>query len=135
MNSQHRPSLVSRFFPCALAFIASFCVMVVELVAGRLIARHVGQSLYTWTSAIGVILTGLTLGNFIGGRLADRFDTRKTLSALFFIASAACLTIPLMNHEMGTAKFLTEIKGNWPLRIALHVTLVFIFPAASLGLI
>ena len=108
--------------------------MVVELVAGRVIARHVGQSIFTWTSAIGVVLAGLTLGNFVGGRLADRFDTRKTLSALFFIAAAACLTIPLMNYEMGAAKFLTKIK-DWPLRIALHVTMVFLFPAASLGLI
>jgi predicted membrane-bound spermidine synthase len=59
--------------PCGVAFVASFCLMVVELVAGRLVARHLGSSLYTWTSVIGVVMAGLAVGNYTGGRLADRY--------------------------------------------------------------
>jgi hypothetical protein len=36
-------------------FISSACIMVLELVAGRIIAPNVGVSLYTWTSVIGVV--------------------------------------------------------------------------------
>ncbi len=46
----------SLVIPCLTVFITSFCIMVVELVAGRLIARHLGSSLYTWTAVIGVVL-------------------------------------------------------------------------------
>jgi len=56
----------------ATVFISSACIMVIELVAGRLIARHLGSSLYTWTSVIGVVLAGMALGNYVGGRLAGR---------------------------------------------------------------
>ena len=71
--------------PGATVFFSSACIMVLELVAGRLIARHLGSSLYTWTSVIGVVLTGITIGNYLGGRIADRFAARKR--QLFFLQS------------------------------------------------
>ena len=86
----------SRFpllLPNATVFVSSFCVMVIELVAGRIIAGHLGSSLYTWTSVIGIVLAGLALGNYIGGRLADRYEVRRTLAILFIAASAAAITI------------------------------------------
>ena len=47
--------------PYATAFMASFCIMVMELTAGRIIARYLGASLYTWTSVIGVVLAGIAV--------------------------------------------------------------------------
>src|SRR5262245_19223375 len=55
----------------AIVFGASVCIMVLELTASRLIANYVGQSLYTWTSVIGVVLAGISMGNYLGGWLAD----------------------------------------------------------------
>jgi hypothetical protein len=49
-----------------IAFASSFCVMVIELVASRILAPYIGVSLYTWTGIIGVILAGIALGNYIG---------------------------------------------------------------------
>jgi MFS family permease len=110
--------------------------MVVELVAGRVIARHVGQSLYTWTSIIGVVLGGITLGNLIGGRLADRFPPSRCLAVLFAAAAGACLAIPYLNDGFGARGWLDVAAiESWPQRIALHVALVFGLPAAVLGLI
>ena len=82
------PALFRRWawlIPNATVFISSLCIMVVELVAGRLIARHVGSSLYTWTSVIGIVLAGIAAGNYLGGRLADRYRSRETLASLFLI--------------------------------------------------
>jgi spermidine synthase len=107
--------------------------MVVELVAGRLIARHVGSSLYTWTSVIGIVLAGIAAGNYIGGRLADRYRPREALASLFLLASATCLLIPLLNDRVGAAFFLRE--QEWAARIALHVLLVFFVPSAMMGTI
>ncbi|MFA5251569.1 MAG: fused MFS/spermidine synthase, partial [Phycisphaerae bacterium] len=70
-------SFLPIFIPSATVFLSSACIMVLELVAGRLIARHLGSSLYTWTSVIGVVLAGITIGNYLGGRIADRFEARK----------------------------------------------------------
>ena len=107
--------------------------MVLELVAGRLIARHVGSSLYTWTSVIGIVLAGIAAGNYVGGRLADRFPPKETLSAIFLVASANCLLIPLLNNRVGGLEALRGL--DWPTRIALHVFLVFFVPSCLLGMI
>ena len=65
-----------------ITFIASFCTLVIEMVAGRILAPFVGVSIYTWTSIIGVILAGISIGAYIGGKLVDRFPSRKTLGWL-----------------------------------------------------
>ena len=117
----------------ATVFISSFCVMVVELVAGRIISRHLGSSIYTWTSVIGVILAGLALGNYVGGRLADRHPPRPLLSLLFVLSSATCVAITIANNLVGSWQFLWDLA--WPARVAAHVGLVFFVPAALLGTI
>ena len=119
--------------PIGTVFLSSLCIMVLELVAGRLIARHVGSSLYTWTSVIGIVLSGIAAGNYIGGRLADRFPPKETLSAIFLIASANCLLIPVLNDRVGGLDALSAL--DWPTRIALHVFLVFFVPSTLLGMI
>ena len=54
-----------------IAFISSFCVMVIELIAARILAPYIGISLYTWTSIIGVILTGIAAGVLIAALSSD----------------------------------------------------------------
>jgi tetratricopeptide (TPR) repeat protein/spermidine synthase len=119
--------------PSVTVFISSACIMVLELVAGRIIARHLGSSLYTWTSVIGVVLTGITIGNYLGGRIADRFPARKALSALLGISSAACVVAVILNNTVGEWFWLWEL--SWPVHIFIHVSLVFILPSTLLGTI
>jgi MFS family permease len=114
-------------------FLSSMCVMIVELLAARLVARHLGNSLYTWTSIIGVILAGISLGNYIGGRLADRFDPRRCVWGAFFLSALLCVVVLPLNGWVAGRDVMWRL--DWPLRIAVHVGLVFLWPAVSLGLI
>lgn len=114
-------------------FFSNACIMIVELVASRLIAKHLGSSLYTWTSIIGIVLAGIAIGNYTGGRLADRYHPRKTLSLLFCLASVACVTIVLLNNLIGEWMWLWYL--SWPVRVFTHVTLVFLLPSILLGTI
>jgi len=123
--------------PCGLVFLASAGVMAIEMVAGRMLARYVGASLYLWTSIIGVILGGMTLGNFLGGRIADRFNTRKTVPVLFLLSAIVCFALPFMNEWTiiwSHWNVVNEVT-SWPWRIFKHVFLVFFLPAVCLGLI
>jgi tetratricopeptide (TPR) repeat protein/MFS family permease len=126
-------SFFSILIPSVTVFISSGCIMVLELVAGRVIARHLGASLYTWTSVIGVVLTGITIGNYIGGRIADRLPARKTLSALLGISSVACVIVIILNNIVG--EWLWLWKLSWPVHIFIHVSLVFMLPSTLLGTI
>ena len=119
--------------PNFTVFVSSLCIMVVELVAGRLIARYVGSSLYTWTSVIGIVLAGIAVGNYLGGRLADRYRPAQALTSLFLIASATCLLIPMLNVRAGNWMLLRD--QEWALRIFGHVFLVFFLPSTLLGTI
>lgn len=121
-----------RFLPCLLVFLSAFCLMVMELVAPRLVARYLGSSIYTWTSVIGVVLAGLGLGNYIGGLLADRFRPRVLLPNLFFLSSALVLSTVWLNDVLGSSSML---PGSFPVRVVVVITLVFFAPSAALGTI
>jgi len=55
-----------------VVFVCGACVMILELVGARLLAPYLGTSIYVWASLIGIILGALSLGYWLGGRLADR---------------------------------------------------------------
>jgi spermidine synthase len=127
------PEPTSLIVPSITVFISSFCIMVLELVAARLIARHLGSSLYTWTAVIGVVLAGISLGNYVGGRIADRFVARKALSVLFAISSVTCVVTVIANNLVGEWTLLWHL--SWPGRIFTHIFLVFMLPSTLLGTI
>lgn len=119
--------------PSATVFIGSLCIMVLELTAGRLMAAFLGYSLYTWTSVIGVVLAGIACGNYLGGRLADRYTPRAILIVVFLLAALACGIISPLNRLLGEA--LLYVTMNWPLKVLLHVTVLLILPAILLGMV
>src|SRR5262245_25737726 len=86
-----------------IVFMASCCTMVLELVAGRILAPFIGVSLYTWTSIIGVCLAGISAGNFLGGVLADKAGSRRTLGLILLGGGLFSLVIlPLAALDLTT---------------------------------
>ncbi len=148
-----RPSLTDL---AILAFVASLAFMALEMVAGRLVQRHLGSSIYGWTSVIGVLLAGLSFGNFLGGKIADFVSNEKQASWLFLAASVLTLSILMLETQpkwfadmfLGgeTKSFLSQaitlsklelggytIPMSWPYRILFVVTLVFFLAFALAG--
>ena len=67
--------------------------LAVEMTASRLLSPFFGTSLYSWAILIGLILAYLTLGYWLGGRLADAFPRRRTF---FGLAGVGALTVALV---------------------------------------
>src|SRR5512146_2177030 len=88
-----------------VVFIASFCTLVIELVAGRIMAPYVGASLYTWTSIIGVVLAGISIGAYLGGRVADRYPSSATLGWLLFLSGLGAFSISPLTTLLWGARF------------------------------
>ncbi|MFK7802026.1 MAG: fused MFS/spermidine synthase [Anaerolineae bacterium] len=116
--------------PNLIVFVSNFCIMVLELVAGRIIAPYVGVSLYTWTSIIGVVLAGISLGNYLGGRLADKSASLRNLGFIFLAGGLTSLLILSVNI---TALI---IPAGWPVigRILVLITILFFIPSTILGM-
>ncbi len=93
----------------AVIFFANAALLVLQLVAGRLLAPFIGSSLETWTSIIGVFLAGIALGNGFGGKLADRYPTPRTLAILLALGAVAALwmlVFPMLLSSSGGYKSL-----------------------------
>lgn len=92
-----------------VVFFANAALLVLQLAAGRLLAPFIGSSLETWTSIIGVFLTGIALGNAFGGKLADRYPTPRTLALLLAAGAVAALwmlVFPMLLGSTGAYKSL-----------------------------
>jgi len=114
-----------------VVFVASFCTMVIELVAGRIMAPYVGVSLYTWTSIIGVVLAGISIGAYLGGTLADRYPTPKTLGWLLFASGLAALSISPLTGAVARWQLETSLM----IRILAVTAVIFFVPSTLLGMI
>jgi spermidine synthase len=125
-TSLHRTRL---WRPNLIAFVSSGCIMILELVAGRIIAPYVGVSLYTWTSVIGVVLAGISLGNYLGGRLADRWASLRLLGSIFVLGGLLSFGI-LVVDDAGRL-----MPGDWPIvvEILALTTALFFIPCVILG--
>jgi spermidine synthase len=85
-----------------VVFFTSGSVLVLEILAGRMLAPYVGVRLETYTAVIGTILAGIAVGTWLGGRLADRINPRRTLGPLMVAGGGlAMLSVPLI-HGAGS---------------------------------
>lgn len=135
--SNHQPKTRGKLDTSALlvsfvVFVSGAIVMVLELVGSRLLAPFFGNSLFVWTSLIGVMLGFMALGGFLGGRLSDR---RLSLSVLFWILLSASASIAIIAFSEST--LLEKLAAGSSLRVAavLSATLLFAVPSTLLGMV
>ena len=84
----------------ALVFVAGMTTLAVEMAAARLLPPWFGDSLPIWASLIGLILVYLSLGYWLGGRLADRHPHFITLCRLCAWAGFLIGLIPAISRPV-----------------------------------
>ena len=117
----------------AAVFVASAVTLVLEITAGRLIAPYVGVSIYSWTSIIGVVLAGLSLGSWLGGTWADRGGADRDAGLVLVaaaIASLGVLTLLTFVAPVVMAAELSLMSGAFVLAASL-----FFVPSVLLGVV
>jgi hypothetical protein len=111
-----------------LVFFTSAAVLVLEILAGRLLAPYVGVTLETFTGIIGVVLAGIALGSWYGGRLADRFEPRGLLGPMTVLGGVLALfALPIITF------FGAAFAGGGILAILVLSFTGFFAPAAVLS--
>jgi spermidine synthase len=116
-----------RFVAAALVFVSSAAVLVLEILAARLLAPYVGVTLEVYTAIIGVILAGIAVGSWLGGKAADRVDPHGLLGPLLLAGGLlSFLTIPLVDGLGG------GLRGAGPTTTTILTFLAFFAPAAVL---
>jgi spermidine synthase len=118
-----------------LVFVAGACSLAVELSASRLLAPYFGTSLFVWSNLIGLILLYLTIGYYLGGRLADRYPRPEVLYALTIIAAFLISVIPFFSKPIlvwSQSAFATYSVGVFYGSLV-SVILLFAVPMILLG--
>ena len=110
------------------AFFSGAAVMVLELTGSRLVAPFFGTSLIVWTALIGVMMTSLCLGNWLGGNMADRRPEGRILGRILLLAALVTGLTAFAGNAVLT--LLAELPLN--LYVASVLAALMIFTPASL---
>ncbi len=119
--------LLSQFLARSLVFFTSAAVLVIEILAARLLAPYLGVSLEVFTGIIGVILAGISIGAWLGGRAADRGDPRRLPGPLLVAGGLTAMASPLIIDAIGPS--LSTDAGS----IVIAALAGFFLPAALLS--
>ncbi len=112
-------------------FIVDAIYMILELIASRLLSPYFGNSNLVWTSIIGIILLSNSIGNFIGGKIADKDCSRKNLKLILKVAGIVVFIIPFIQEFIltGTSLMISSIKVG----AILSAILLFFIPSMLFG--
>jgi spermidine synthase len=116
-----------------LVFIAGIASMSLEFAASRILIPVFGSSIYTWGSLIGVILTGLSLGYHIGGKLADKNPSFRKLCLVIFSAGLYMIFIPFIAPTL-TRSFFQFVSDSQYASLFAVFTLLIV-PTFLLGIV
>ena len=61
--------------------------MALELLGGRILSPTYGSSIHVWAAVISVFILSLSIGYWLGGRLADRAESNRVLAWIIIIAA------------------------------------------------
>ena len=90
------PTRLSSGAVAALVFVSGAAVLVVEVAALRVLSPYFGNTLFSTSSVLSVVLGALALGYWAGGRLADRLPAYTTFFALFLLGGASVLLLQVL---------------------------------------
>lgn len=116
------------------AFLSSAAILTIEILAGRMLAPYVGMSIYSWTAIISTVLAGLSIGNWIGGRLStpDYVAAWPRLAWLFF--GGAVLTVAILFALQPVAGLVLGATDDALSAVLLLAGCVFLPPALIGGI-
>lgn len=77
----------------ATVFITGACVLVIEIVALRFLSPYYGNTIFTASSVISVILTALSVGYYAGGKLSDRAPSRVHFFGIIFVSGLSVIAL------------------------------------------
>ncbi len=89
-------NFIKRNILFGVIFITGGAILIIETVATRVLAPHFGNTIFTFSSVIGVILAALSFGYYVGGRVADRWPSAGLFYALIIGGGVATLVMRVL---------------------------------------
>jgi len=116
-----------------VVFLCGAAVMILEIAGARVLAPFLGTSTVVWTGLIGIVLTSLSAGYWLGGRLADRRPSHRALGGIILLAGLTTLATALSKTLL--LEFLTTFAEGPHLAVIAANLLLFAPPSFFLGMV
>ncbi|MBT8174007.1 MAG: fused MFS/spermidine synthase [Nitrosopumilus sp.] len=116
-----------------LTFTSGAVVMGLEIVTSRILTPVFGSTIYTWGSLIGVILSGLSLGYYLGGKLSDKHPNFEKICGVVFSVGLFIVGIPFFaSSVIDFSQYVLPMPQYTPL---LATSLLLMLPSVLLGFV
>lgn len=116
-----------------ILFVVNAAYMILELVASRVLAPFFGTSNLVWTSVIGIILLSSSIGNYIGGIIADKKNVSSKFKAILLFSFLTIIVIPFVQVKILTA--ISTIFSDIKVGAILATVLLFFIPSLLVGVL
>ena len=121
----------------ATVFLAGAVTMAVEFGASRLLGNVFGTSNIVWAVVIGLVLVYLTLGSWLGGRLADKKPSPRVYYSVLAWAALGAGLVPLLSRPVlcAAAEAFDALNLGVLAGAFTAVILLFSIPVILLGMV
>jgi len=110
-----------------IVFLSGCIIMSFEILGSRILAPHFGNDIFVWGSLIGVFLSGLTVGYWGGGKLADYVADLRCFAMLLLVPGINLCLLPLYYDPVNYWIF----DSNYGIRMEpLLASIILFFPPA-----
>ncbi len=114
-----------------IVFMAGAILMSLEIVGSRVLAPYFGGSIFVWGSLIGVFLTALSSGYYLGGKVADLLPRAWLLGVFLLLGALLIFLIPLAFPFLCQAIATRDFGPRFNPLIA--TTCLFFLPSLMMG--
>ena len=114
-------------------FLCGALGMILELVAARILSPYVGSSNLIWTTIIGIMLTSMSIGYWLGGKIVDKKPDINILSLCILIGAFFTSLIPMW--ETVLVKPLSEMSSHLVFVAIVCSAIVFGLPSFILAMV
>lgn len=133
------PLLKKKVFLYLTEFLCGIGVMGVETAASRLLAPYFSSSQVVYTLIIGMILIAMSLGNYLGGKMADKHPDVTHLYVLLIISGTYICLVPFVGRyviALVSALYALFVTSGLIIWASLTVCLIlFVPPLLILGMV
>lgn len=116
-----------------LTFTSGAIVMALEIATSRILTPVFGSTIYTWGSLIGIILSGLSLGYFLGGKVADDHPRFDKICGIVFSVGLFIIGIPFFASSL--VEFSLSVLPISQFTPLLATFLLLMLPSVLLGFV
>lgn len=121
----------------ALVFCAGAGSLATEIGAARLLAPYYGSSTIVWANVIGLVLASLSLGYWLGGKLADRRPNPRVLGRIVLAGAVLIAAVPFVAGPFldVSVKGLDQVSAGAAIGSFFAVLALFAPPVTLLGMV